>query len=71
MTIIMHALKPLRAIRAFYEVSDGTHAQDARFKEEPVLPETPREPEPPYPWCHRKAYCIAKGYCDKDPNCGE
>ena len=26
---------------------------------------------PPYPWCHEPAVCVLKGYCPRDPNCGE
>jgi hypothetical protein len=29
------------------------------------------DPALPYPWCSRPEYCAKKGYCDKDPNCGE
>lgn len=28
----------------------------------------------PYPWCHgspTKQDCIERGYCNRDPNCGE
>ena len=28
----------------------------------------------PYPWCHgspTKADCVKRGYCNRDPNCGE
>lgn len=28
----------------------------------------------PYPWCHgspTKADCTARGYCNRNPNCGE
>lgn len=25
----------------------------------------------PYPWCSRPEYCRAKGYCARNPNCGE
>jgi hypothetical protein len=29
--------------------------------------------QPPYPWCpaNRRVECAARGYCDRDPNCGE
>lgn len=30
--------------------------------------------EPPYPWCHgspTREDCAARGYCNRDPNCGE
>jgi hypothetical protein len=33
-----------------------------------------QEPKTPYPWCHgspTKADCAARGYCNRDPNCGE
>lgn len=30
-----------------------------------------REPEPPYPWCSRVKHCTAKGFCDRNPNCGD
>lgn len=26
---------------------------------------------PPYPWCSQPDVCIPKGYCPRDPNCGE
>lgn len=25
----------------------------------------------PYPWCRHPTICSAKGYCPRDPNCGE
>ena len=28
-------------------------------------------PRPPYPWCYHPEICIKKGYCPRDPNCGE
>lgn len=39
-----------------------------------VVPVEIPEPEPPYPWCHgspTKADCARRGYCNRDPNCGE
>jgi len=26
---------------------------------------------PPYPWCREPWVCVLKGYCPRDPNCGE
>jgi hypothetical protein len=26
---------------------------------------------PPYPWCHTPAVCSAKGYCTRNPGCGD
>lgn len=25
----------------------------------------------PYPWCHTPSVCAPRGYCRRDPNCGE
>jgi hypothetical protein len=30
--------------------------------------------EPPYPWCHgspTREACAERGYCNRNPNCGE
>jgi len=26
--------------------------------------------QPPYPWCYDKPTCTNRGYCTKDPSCG-
>ena len=31
----------------------------------------PTEQELPYPWCVQPEACKGKGYCPRDPNCGE
>lgn len=31
----------------------------------------PNKLEPPYPGCPAKEDCIRRGYCKRDPNCGE
>lgn len=31
----------------------------------------PKDNGLPYPWCWRPEICRGKGYCPRDPNCGE
>lgn len=31
----------------------------------------PAPPEPPYPWCMHPAKCIERGYCPRNPSCGD
>lgn len=31
----------------------------------------PPKANAPYPWCLHPEICVGKGYCPRDPNCGE
>lgn len=52
---------------------DQVNPDDLKAKEAADALER-RKLEPPYPWCHgspTKEDCIRRGYCNRDPNCGE
>lgn len=42
--------------------------------EDIALGGVPGGPRTPYPWCHgspTREECARRGYCNRDPNCGE
>lgn len=44
------------------------------MESEATPPELPRDDDSgglPYPWCHDPGTCVGRGYCPRDPNCGE
>lgn len=47
-------------------------SQPEETKDEAATAEEKRQP--PYPWCHgspTREDCARRGYCNRDPNCGE
>lgn len=60
--------------------SNGAVVADGQARGKPLIDnalasgETGSLPAPPYPWCHgspTKEDCAKRGYCNRDPNCGE
>lgn len=50
----------------FLDTVDRTYERPAE-----TPPEAPAKPSLPYPWCRQPERCAGKGYCPRDPNCGD
>jgi hypothetical protein len=67
---------------AQYCIDIGVRKVKLHFVLDPEAPDGARKvtidppaPEPPsnlpYPWCYQPYVCAGRGYCPRDPNCGE